>query len=96
MPFSLTINYDSKEYHLKAVKTAYSNQEIIYKLALPTIISLTNQCWISRNGLNWKVVMGLSIEASLVRALIAGIQTYEQTGAIIKQAPKLKLKRLSA
>jgi hypothetical protein len=61
----------------KAMKYAY-NREVMYKIALPSAVSDTQQCWISKNQEQWRMVMGANAEQAILKDLITAIKNQEQ------------------
>jgi len=76
----------------KVMKYAY-NREVMYKVALPSAVSDSQQCWISKNGEDWRMVMGTSAEQAILIDLITAIKKQEQLHAVYPKAvvtPELK------
>ncbi|WP_460740907.1 hypothetical protein [Mucilaginibacter myungsuensis] len=69
----------------KALKYAY-RREVLYKIALPSSISSVQQCWISKNADEWKLVMGTDNEQKMMLELITAIKQQEQLSAL-QQTP---------
>jgi len=76
----------------KVLKYAY-NGEVMYKVALPSSVSATQQCWIAKNEENWRMVMGTATEQAILKDLIAAIKKQEQLQLVYpKAAPAHELK----
>jgi len=78
--FPIKFNYNGVGIETKALKYAY-NREILYKIALPSAISDVQQCWISKNADEWKLVMGTDAERKIMLELITAIKKHEQVQA---------------
>ena len=92
--FPIKFNYNGVGIETKALKYAY-NREILYKIALPSSISNVQQCWISKNAEEWKLVMGTDTERKIMLDLITAIKKQEQILAVMPQ-PEAKLTLKSA
>lgn len=90
--FPIKFNYNGVGIETKALKYAY-NREILYKIALPSAISDVQQCWISKNADEWKLVMGTDTERKMMLELITAIKKQENIQVAMPQAQsKLALK----
>jgi hypothetical protein len=95
--FSITIAYNNSEFTTKALKYAYPNNEVLYKIALPSNISAVQQCWVSKNEAQWKQIMGPEADEKLLQGIINALQKYEHIPMIepkvaVALKPALKLK----
>jgi len=75
----------------KVMKYAY-NREVMYKVALPSAVSATQQCWISKNQDEWKMVLGTSAEQAILKDLISAIKKQEQLQLVYPEIPEPELK----
>lgn len=90
--FPIKFNYNGVGVETKALKYAYK-REILYKIALPSSISDVQQCWISKNADEWKLVMGTDTARKMMLELITAIKKQENIQVVMPQTDtKLTLK----
>ena len=80
-----------KEYQLKACKCGYSQNQVIYKIALPSSLAETPICWISGPSNNREITPG-NCNPALKFALVTAINQLEN----IHQLRSIKAERKSA
>jgi len=81
----IKFNYNGVGIDTKVLKYAY-NSEVMYKVALPSAVSATQQCWISKNQDEWRMVMGTSAERAILKDLITAIKKQEPLQVILPKA----------
>jgi hypothetical protein len=74
----LSIPYLGRTYVTKALKCTYSRGNVLYKVALPSVIAPVSQCWFTREGLSWTAVMGQGIAPALLAAIRTALQALHQ------------------
>lgn len=79
--FPIKFNFNGLGFETKALKYA-GKHEVLYKIALPSAVSDIQQCWISNNNEQWKLIMGAEADKNLVMALVTAIKTHEYVVAI--------------
>ena len=91
--FPITVVYNNSTFATKALKYTYTNNEVLYKIALPSNISPVQQFWVSKNDAQWKQIMGTDADETLLQGIINAIETFEHIPMI--QAPDTTVKALA-
>jgi hypothetical protein len=89
------IYYLDSVYTTKMLKCTYSRWNVLYKVALPSVISPVSQCWIAREGLAWKPVLGQCSDPELLGAILQALQAVEAPPTIVLKR-KIRARLISA
>ncbi len=90
--FPIKFIFNGVGFETKALKYA-GKHELLYKIALPSAVADVQQCWVSKNNDQWKVIMGEQIDPHLIPALVNAIKTHEHVVTIYSEKEvKQKLK----
>jgi hypothetical protein len=87
--FPVVLKYKGTLIHTKCIKCAYGSHDIMYKIVLPSSLSIVQLCWIVRDGETWKLEFSLEMEPALKILLINAVTGYDETKSIY---PGLELK----
>src|ERR1700712_2789474 len=73
----LSIHFLGGTYETKALKCMYSRGNVLYKVALPSVISPISQCWFARDRSSWMPVMGECSAPELLGAVLVALQALD-------------------
>jgi len=91
--FPITVVYNNSNFTTKALKYTYTNNEVLYKIALPSNVSPVQEFWVSKNDAQWKQIMGTDSDETLLQGIINAIKTFEHVSVIQPvEAKELALK----